>query len=806
MTGQSAPVAFTLTVTMLSDWHVGTGAGRHGAIDRLIERDVDELPFIPATTLRGIWRDAAERLALGLDGGTETGGWSRLVEAVFGEQATPAGERSIDRAPRPGALRLAAGRLPEPLREALAGEHAADARLRQALTFVKPGVAIDPQTGRARQDHLRFEEVARQGAILTAHGTLDLPADDGSRGKAMLAVLVGATALVERLGGKRRRGTGRSVWAIDVPDPAGLAVTSVQQAVAVLHEMTDAPPTGAAAAGPAVKHGDPDSGGAWETVSLDLTLKSPLVIADHVLGNVVTSLDFIPGTFLLAHVADCLSGPGVDVRAELAAGNIRVSPALPVVSGRRGLPIPLSWSREKDSKGGPDGKGTLWNLAAKVPRDDRQHKPVRRGYVAPPGGGGAPDLCASVGKLVRTHNTIEDAVQRPTQAVGGVYAYEAIRPGTTFRTVVRVRQPIADRLSGDWRGRLAAGTVRLGRAAKAGYGEAALAPTGEPAATVPTANAARFAVLFNSDTLLRTPLLGCASTQLQAVEAISEAVGRQLKVRALEDREPAGLRIRRIESWAAAWHLPRPSLIAIQAGSFLLLETEDGSDIPADRLVSLQAEGLGERRAEGYGELLVNPDLLAVETSAWTPPATRAHQPLRGSTAALKAATGLHGFVRQIEEAAWRTAIEEAAFTFAADHDCRRAGLGWTTESDQGRPPMSQLGALRSAMGGWAGDEDVAATRVWVAQVGRNDSRSGKWGEALGLLETLLTDPDCVWRLLFPDGQDGALPAELVTDPADLKERFWSEAVRALLLAAIRGHKRDLERGRADPDDEEAVA
>ena len=45
---------FQLRLTMLSDWHVGSGTGRPGNIDRLVVRDDDGLPFVPAKTLRGI--------------------------------------------------------------------------------------------------------------------------------------------------------------------------------------------------------------------------------------------------------------------------------------------------------------------------------------------------------------------------------------------------------------------------------------------------------------------------------------------------------------------------------------------------------------------------------------------------------------------------------------------------------------------------------------------------------------------------------------------------------------------------------
>ena len=106
MSNPAGTIGLTLRVTMLSDWHVGTGGGHHGAIDRLIERDDDGVPFIPATTLRGIWRDAAERLAFGLDDGVQDGRWAGVVEAVFGDEPAQAANRgrSSDRAPRGGVL------------------------------------------------------------------------------------------------------------------------------------------------------------------------------------------------------------------------------------------------------------------------------------------------------------------------------------------------------------------------------------------------------------------------------------------------------------------------------------------------------------------------------------------------------------------------------------------------------------------------------------------------------------------------------------------------------------------------------
>ncbi|MCS6849728.1 MAG: RAMP superfamily CRISPR-associated protein, partial [Gemmataceae bacterium] len=79
------PNRFRIRLTFESDWHVGSGMGRPGNIDRLIVRDADDLPFVPAKTLSAIWRDACELLCHGLDDG-KVGPWTKFVDRIFGSQ------------------------------------------------------------------------------------------------------------------------------------------------------------------------------------------------------------------------------------------------------------------------------------------------------------------------------------------------------------------------------------------------------------------------------------------------------------------------------------------------------------------------------------------------------------------------------------------------------------------------------------------------------------------------------------------------------------------------------------------------
>ncbi|HEX4613497.1 MAG TPA: RAMP superfamily CRISPR-associated protein [Urbifossiella sp.] len=208
---------------MLSDWHVGAGFGRPENVDRLLLRDADDLPFLPAKTIRGMWRDAAERLATALGPG-----WGAIVDVVFGDQ--PAQNRAAEmNRPRETALVVTPARLPVRLREKVKTSPA----LRQAVAFVKPGVMIDPASGRAKDDFLRFEEVARAGAVLTATATFD-PVRAGPAADAAEKLALAATRLLTRIGGKRRRGNGRCALTVTNAD--------VDAAITWLEANPTAPP------------------------------------------------------------------------------------------------------------------------------------------------------------------------------------------------------------------------------------------------------------------------------------------------------------------------------------------------------------------------------------------------------------------------------------------------------------------------------------------------------------------------------------------------------------------------------------
>ena len=139
--------------------------------------------------------------------------WVQWVDFLFGEQPAfrPSGTVS-SWAPRPAALAIRSAHLDPSLRDALRSlDPVRREKLLQSFTFLKPGVAINPGSRHlgSFDKHLRFIEMARADASFVSSISLgDL--DDEERLKDAAALLLRpGQALIKRLGGKRRRGSGK---------------------------------------------------------------------------------------------------------------------------------------------------------------------------------------------------------------------------------------------------------------------------------------------------------------------------------------------------------------------------------------------------------------------------------------------------------------------------------------------------------------------------------------------------------------------------------------------------------------------
>ena len=814
------PLKFDITLTFETDWHVGLGAGRPGSLDRLVTRDADDLPYVPAKTLRGIWRDACERLAFALDGGSDEGAWSRRVAATFGDQPAQRRDRADDEKeasaelsglpddrprlhpgdgkPCPSALTIRPARLPKELRERLRGD--AMRPLREALAFAKPGVKIDHRSGRAEDEHLRFIEMARTGAILEARGEIDLDQLSELEWPAIKALLVAGAGLVDRLGGHRRRGSGRCTMKLAGLGELDEAIHWIESPSERAIEDVDPP-------SPEATESDGEAGLGQETdaltfvrANLVIVLDEPLAVTHRTVGNVVESLDFLPGTYLLPHVTRSLEGL-FDVRSAVARGDLRVSPATVEVDGVAGLPVPMALFQRKNG-GGFRHKGTIVNRFVEEDESGTPLKGLRAGYVADAGTGALLPRHVTPEKKTRTHNTVEDRAQRPTTEVGGVYTYEAIAAGTRLRCEVAVRKSLVAKAP-VWSDRLN-GEVSIGRSKKDDYGQATIqvawvaddrieGPESQPAFT-----GDRLVVWLTSDLLIRDERLRFdpSPERLRAVLAGRLGLGDKLVFDAGKEREKflhAAIRTRRIESWQVSWGMPRPSLVAMSAGSCVAFRVAGEGGITPEfskDISEIEAEGLGERLGEGYGRVRFNAPLLMASLKEW-----EVADDLKGEPdGAANDPPGLmtDDFAEVVEREAWRDKIRRESLALAYDQE-RRTGVLHLFLSDRGdsRPTLTQLGGLRMRLQRLRKPGDAERIAKWVKDAkGWAGEHENKAREAvIGLLDDKAPK---VWEHLKPDGSPDQAPWPRLTKQ-EIKTKLWAEAVRTLIDACIRAHKRESE-------------
>ncbi len=796
----------TIKIKFTSDWHIGSGAGIPGDIDSLVQKDQDGLPYIPAKTLTGILRDACELVAFGLDNG-ESGNWQEWVDYLFGEQPgeTQVAKEEIKTAPRSAALSIRPGYFSDPLRKVLNSK----ANLKNALTFVKPGISIDADSGCAIENFLRFEEVVRGGAVLEAKCELNLPTDKKQK-EAAYALLVAGTKFVERLGGKRRRGSGKCELVINNQDIKSW-ISWLEKNVENPPSIPDLPEEDTKNAGYVTKLEDTE----WVEVSLGITTKSPVIISKRTVGNVVETLDYIPGTHLIKLIVKKLSGLGVDLGQAIAHGDIIITNATLEVNGQQGKPVPLALFYEK-STGGLDKGGKIYNRFCED-EPDGQLKGYRAGYIDSTDGKFLPKH-ETVKMTVGTHNTVDDKVQSPTKdSGGGIYSYEAIKPGTKLQAKLKLRKSIADVLdkndknSKNWRDFLK-GNYRIGQSKKDDYGEISLEvlPNQDfkhqkPAITNNELN--ELTVWLLSDVLLRDERLRPTTDINCLKQELENHLNVKLDIKSSGDKKLSFIvRTHRIDSWQVRWGLPRPSLVGLAAGTCIIFEVKEGT-LDHKSLTEIESRGIGERRAEGYGQICFNEPILIRETSELEQKAKQ-NQPEdsnKNSKAYLEDDPDILDYARIIEKAAWREIIHRASLFLASElpdseHTFRTQILDIRIENGESKPPMSQLGSLRSVLSRIESQEDEGLQR-WIQHLQDTKNRRDKWPNgSLDKLCQLITSPTEIWEhlssaLIKLGHQDGFAEFTLTrTGEEKLKTELWTEAVQILITACIRAHKRELEK------------
>jgi CRISPR-associated protein Csx10 len=332
-----------------------------------------------------------------------------------------------------------------------------------------------------------------------------------------------------------------------------------------------------------------------------LRLLEPVLVAQAEGGeeNSAVGLPFIPGSAVRGALVarylarNAIANLATDGKARrlFLDGAICFLNAYPWLEDSRLLPRPLSWFVEKDRVG--DLSAPILDGAVAPVGSLKQPKP-------PPG-----EFCALTGDEVALHTPLRqmnvhialiNANRRGEE--NKVYRYDALAEGAVFAGVVLARE--ASELEGI-ETLLAPEELQIGAAHTAGYGRVKIEAVDRPAyweEYLPGGDPddGVLVVTLISDAILRGEG-GQVGADLD--KALSAALG-------LPAVGPlrACRRVRVVAGFNRKWSLPLTQSWALQAGSVIVYAGGAGLDRAA--LQAAEEEGIGERRAEGFGRVAIN--------------------------------------------------------------------------------------------------------------------------------------------------------------------------------------------------------
>ena len=635
-----------VTIVFMSDWGVSTGVGQAGRTHSTIERCGDD-PVVRGTVITGVLREQAMVAAEAFDRAMGSSGehWKEFALWLFGQ----------DPDSEPGST-------PHP-RHVLFTDATPASSIDVHDTV---SLSIDPTTGTARDQFLRFTERAAPGALTGTFTLIDEAGAETSDQETIKAAhfLLGVAGLMVRgIGSGRSGGDGECtvlVTSHEVEARAGQSTSKIvafasscaQELRTSLKKLAQSLEPEVVSALPAPQRstqhqvGTIDGSAAQHSgghhLILDLTPNSPIVSYEVPFSNEIRSLDFLRGTVLLPWLHRLVSskkqaGNEAVITNAVTGGHLVVSDALPVISETEGLPVPLTLKTDKTSPS--DSPITLYGDSPK----NKGKIPVRGGYVffGPKGGDGKEPGTKTQGWYgkppLRGRQTTAINHETGAASKGQLVLVDALPEGMSMRAHVWVSDELWNAASvsnllnklrearlGSRKltGTFGSATCTLReetateRESRSRFGNAGIAqPTGDasksasgttPGESAPASSDDQTVALwFTSDVIARSAGLGAGGTVDDLIRAFKRE---SITVEAVGT---PSIRHRRVDSWSPADNGPRASRLAIQAGSVIQVRV---SEEDRAKLLKLAPFGVGELTAQGYGRFVVDHPLLSRES------------------------------------------------------------------------------------------------------------------------------------------------------------------------------------------------
>lgn len=543
-----------LYIKLLSDMCTYSGETYNSIVDTDVVYDVHGIPYIPAKRIKGCIREAAlELLEFGLISREE-------YEKLFGKEGNQQSGFSLSNAYLKEHAALVA--VAEHFKE---NGLAAPQNVLEQYTDLRTQTAVDLETGVADKNSLRTMRVIRRGLEFEAE------CNPGKNVDAELQkVLKLAVSLVKHMGVSRSRGLGLVEMKLD--STGEMDSKGTNKHVLITKEQLKE----------------------QNKISYRITLNSTMVCKSPQ-GNQAQTQDYIAGSKVLGLLAGAL---GRENYLELMENHgIRVSNAYIMNGEKRCMPARISLQKQKDQSYDEEGKMLIKDMLYAPDVTGKQMTPAGVAYMD------ADHHTAGVVTEISYHHQrpADKSVGRATGEDGSsFYQLCGISAGQTFGGAIYADKVCAEKILEAVN---ALGEVRMGYGKSSEFGAVDFALYDVESSGEQSPLTMHDAVLtLGSDVILYNEY-GMPSTEINVLKNCLEAV---TGVDDLELTHPF-LDFALIGGFNVTWQRRKPAFHALGKGSTFLVHSDKGFD--AGRL---RSQFIGERTAEGYGELILTP----AETSA----------------------------------------------------------------------------------------------------------------------------------------------------------------------------------------------
>lgn len=526
-----------------------SGETYNSIVDTDIVYDVYGIPYIPAKRIKGCIRETAlELLEFGLIS-------REKYEKLFGKEGN-----------QQSGFFLSNAYLKEHAALVAVAEHfkknglAASQNVLDQYTDVRTQTAVDLETGVADKNSLRTMRVIRRGLEFEAE------CNPGKNVDAKLQKLLElAVSLVKHMGVSRSRGLGLVEMRLDRTDE--IDVKGRHKHVLITKEQLKEK----------------------NKISYRITLRSTMVCKSPQ-GNQAQTQDYIAGSKVLGLLAGAL---GRKTYLELMEQHgIRVSNAYIMNGEKRCMPARLSLQKQKDQSYDEKGKMLVKDMLYDPDVTGKQMTPAGVAYMD------ADHHTAGVVTEISYHHQrpADKSVGRATGEDGSsFYQLCGISAGQTFGGSIYADKVCAEKILEAVN---ALGEVRMGYGKSSEFGAVDLVLYGVESSGEQSQSMMHDAVLtLGSDVILYNEY-GMPSTEINVLKNCLEAV---TGVDDLELTHPF-LDFALIGGFNVTWQRRKPEFHALGKGSTFLVHSDKGFDAE-----HLRSQFIGERTAEGYGELILTP-------------------------------------------------------------------------------------------------------------------------------------------------------------------------------------------------------